>query len=94
MGNSRFRSRCGRHVAASGVLSKACVENKGLSLAPQVGLEPTTLRLTAERLVAASAVPRCHTFAIYGRELFAMRQPMSSEFTIEPKTVQTKQKII
>ena len=34
--------------------SKGCVETKGLYLAPQVGLEPTTLRLTAEPLVAAS----------------------------------------
>ena len=28
--------------------------SEGQNLAPQVGLEPTTLRLTAERLVAAS----------------------------------------
>ena len=33
---------------ATGVFSMACVEKEGLSLAPQVGLEPTTLRLTAE----------------------------------------------
>ena len=38
----------------TGVLSMACVEIKGVILAPQVGLEPTTLRLTAERLLAAS----------------------------------------
>ena len=30
------------------------IANKGLNVAPQVGLEPTTLRLTAERLMAAS----------------------------------------
>jgi hypothetical protein len=30
------------------VLSKVCVENKGVKVAPQVGFEPTTLRLTAE----------------------------------------------
>ena len=30
------------------------VETKGVKLAPQVGFEPTTLRLTAERLIAAS----------------------------------------
>src|SRR5438105_94183 len=35
-------------LRASRVLSKACIENKGVGLAPQVGLEPTTLRLTAE----------------------------------------------
>jgi hypothetical protein len=47
MGNSRFGwSRS--HTPASGVLSTACVENKRLSLAPQLGFEPTTLRLTAE----------------------------------------------
>src|ERR1035437_1920907 len=34
--------------AANGVFSRGYVENKGLKLAPQVGLEPTTLRLTAE----------------------------------------------
>src|ERR1017187_1344724 len=34
--------------SATGVFSRGCVENKGLILAPQVGLEPTTLRLTAE----------------------------------------------
>ena len=31
----------------TGVFSRRYVENKGLSLAPQVGFEPTTLRLTA-----------------------------------------------
>jgi hypothetical protein len=31
-----------------GAFSKTCVENEGVGLAPQVGLEPTTLRLTAE----------------------------------------------
>ena len=36
------------------MLSIGCVETKGLVLAPQVGLEPTTLRLTAEGIVAAS----------------------------------------
>jgi hypothetical protein len=33
--------------AATGAFSKAYDETKGLNLAPQVGLEPTTLRLTA-----------------------------------------------
>ena len=37
--------------AASGVFSRGYVETKGLILAPQVGLEPTTLRLTAEPVV-------------------------------------------
>jgi hypothetical protein len=37
-----------RHNAPSGVLCKACVEKKPVILAPQVGFEPTTLRLTAE----------------------------------------------
>jgi hypothetical protein len=31
-------------------VSKTCIENKGFILAPQVGFEPTTLRLTAERI--------------------------------------------
>ena len=33
---------------ANGVFCKGYVENTGLGLAPQVGFEPTTLRLTAE----------------------------------------------
>src|ERR1035437_9487251 len=40
--------------AATGAFSRGYVENKGDSLAPQVGFEPTTLRLTAEWLIAAS----------------------------------------
>ena len=39
-----------RHNAPSGVLCKACVEKKPVILAPQVGFEPTTLRLTAGQL--------------------------------------------
>src|SRR6202051_1854987 len=37
-----------KRVAASGASSNGCVEKRELVLAPQVGLEPTTLRLTAE----------------------------------------------
>src|ERR1035437_10360517 len=37
--------------AATGVFCSGYVENKGLQLAPQVGFEPTTLRLTASRLM-------------------------------------------
>ena len=48
MGNSSDFRLAPAHDATNGVLSKRCVENKGLILAPQVGLEPTTLRLTAE----------------------------------------------
>ena len=40
--------------AANGVFSTGYVETKGLKVAPQVGLEPTTLRLTAEGFIAAS----------------------------------------
>ena len=47
MGNSRFQDPRGRN-AATGASSMGCVGNKGFVLAPQVGLEPTTLRLTAE----------------------------------------------
>jgi len=39
--------------AANGVFSKGYVEKEGLKLAPQVGFEPTTLRLTADPVVAA-----------------------------------------
>jgi hypothetical protein len=53
MGNSIF-ARQRRANAASRVTSNGCIENKGLRLAPRVGFEPTTLRLTAYRLVAAS----------------------------------------
>ena len=55
MGNSLFRPSRGR-ASASGVLCKGYVEKEGLKLAPQVGLEPTTLRLTAEETIAE---PRC-----------------------------------
>src|SRR5450755_1915400 len=47
MSNSRLRPSRGRN-AATGVLCRGYAEKKGLGLAPQVGLEPTTLRLTAE----------------------------------------------
>ena len=47
MGKSRFQPWVGRG-AATGVFGRGCVETKGFELAPQVGLEPTTLRLTAE----------------------------------------------
>src|SRR5690242_10795475 len=47
MANSRFRPWRG-HTSATGVFCKGYVEKEGLKLAPQVGLEPTTLRLTAE----------------------------------------------
>jgi len=50
---SRWRP-CLRGTAATGVFCTGCVENEGLVLAPQVGLEPTILRLTAEPLIAAS----------------------------------------
>ena len=53
MGKSFFKQAVGRS-GTTGVLCRRCVEKEGLRLAPQVGLEPTTLRLTAERLVAAS----------------------------------------
>jgi hypothetical protein len=39
-----FDDGCG---APTGVFAKGCVETEGFILAPQVGLEPTTLRLTA-----------------------------------------------
>ena len=40
--------RLRRRGATSGVMSISCVGNKEPILAPQVGLEPTTLRLTAK----------------------------------------------
>ena len=48
MGNSPFQAVASRRTTATGVLCRRYVEKKGLKLAPQVGLEPTTLRLTAE----------------------------------------------
>jgi hypothetical protein len=55
-GKFKFRPRleCG---APTGAFCKGYFENKELYLAPQVGLDPTTLRLTAELLVVAS---RCN----------------------------------
>src|ERR1039457_6624800 len=47
--------------AATGVFARGYVDNKGLRVAPQVGLEPTTLRLTAEcstiELLRSKVVP-------------------------------------
>src|ERR1035437_8841276 len=44
--------------------NSACAEDLGVwNLAPQVGLEPTTLRLTAERLIAASHCKRKYLYA-------------------------------
>ena len=51
--------------AATGVFCSRCVDNKGVRFAPQVGLDPTTLRLTAELVVAAS---RCKHKA-YARKI-------------------------
>ena len=48
MGNSIYEDRVRPDVPQTGVSSNGCVENKGVKLAPQVGFEPTTLRLTAE----------------------------------------------
>src|ERR1017187_5958321 len=47
MGNSRFQPGPDTHLP-TGAFCRGYVETKGLILAPQVGLEPTTLRLTAE----------------------------------------------
>jgi hypothetical protein len=47
MGKFRFQSTP-RQRAVNGVFTRTCVENRGFILAPQVGFEPTTLRLTAE----------------------------------------------
>jgi len=43
--------------APSGVSSNGCVENRELGLAPQVGLEPTTLRLTAQIWRITAMIP-------------------------------------
>ena len=40
--------QCVNQKALNCAFSNTCVENKGLKLAPQVGFEPTTLRITAE----------------------------------------------
>src|SRR5260370_14984499 len=53
MGKLKFYRQF-RHSAATSVLSSLYVEKKGVSLAPQVGFEPTTLRLTAEWLIGTS----------------------------------------
>ena len=46
------------------MFSRGYVENRGVRLAPQVGFEPTTLRLTAETVVAASRCKHNHLQAI------------------------------
>ena len=53
MGNSQFEPPHGRG-ATTGVFSREYVETKEVSVAPQVGFEPTTIRLTAEWPMAAS----------------------------------------
>src|SRR6478672_9421520 len=60
MGNSQFRP-WRRRTSATGVFCKGYVEKEGLNLAPQVGLEPTTLRLTAE----CSTIELLRSVAIY-----------------------------
>jgi hypothetical protein len=50
MGNANFEPPRGRD-AANHVFCRGYAENKGDILAPQVGFEPTTLRLTASRLM-------------------------------------------
>src|ERR1035437_548751 len=62
MGNSKFADRR-RDSAASGVSSNGCVENKDFKLAPRVGLEPTTLRLTAE--CSTIELPRNNTGRLF-----------------------------
>ena len=57
--NSRFGPQFGRG-AASGVSSNGCVGNKGVGVAPQVGLEPTTLRLTEGRLDRRGLAMPCY----------------------------------
>ena len=53
MGKDRKQPWLGRS-AATVVFSRGYVETKGLNLAPQVGLEATTLPLTAEWLIRSS----------------------------------------
>ena len=48
--------------AATYAFSKTCVGNKGVSLAPQVGFEPTTLRLTAECSTVELLRSKCVSF--------------------------------
>lgn len=70
MGKSRFQARRGRD-AATGVFSMGYVETKGDGLAPQVGFEPTALRLTADQVVAAS---HCK------HEAYTCKKPIILEF--------------
>src|ERR1019366_207947 len=69
MGKFTKQPWCARG-ATTGVFSKRCVGNKGLRLAPQVGFEPTTLRLTAEWLIATS---RCK------HKTYTREKPISEE---------------
>src|SRR5260370_14494363 len=45
------KTLCSACDAPCGVLWTGCVGIKGVSLAPQVGFEPTTIRLTASGLI-------------------------------------------
>jgi len=55
MGKDLKRPWLGRG-AATGVFCRACVETKGLVLAPQVGLEPTTLRFNSRKAYSRLAL--------------------------------------
>jgi len=46
--------------APNGVLSRVYVENKGFNLAPQVGFEPSTLRLTEGHLALFTVATCCY----------------------------------
>ena len=53
VGTGKFTERpTSRRGAATSVFCRGYADNKGLSLAPQVGFEPTASRLTAESWLA------------------------------------------
>src|ERR1039457_7444013 len=81
MGKFTKQPRRGRG-AATGVFSSGYVETKGLVLAPQVGLEPTTLRLTAERLASCLALQEPGFLPSCGKSEFRESLPLPSSDAI------------
>src|ERR1035441_3847996 len=78
MGNSKFEPPPG-HGWATGVFCRGYVENKGDILAPQVGFEPTTLRLTAECSTVELLRSKCASFHL-NRPVLALSNHLIQQF--------------
>jgi hypothetical protein len=80
MGKSKFQPWLGRS-AATGVFCSGYVENKEVSLAPQVGFEPSTLRLAADSAVGLGPFILENSV----RPLFGIIRPISAGILALPE---------